>query len=360
MKQVVMVWLSEEKLVSRKVMLDFLEPQLASWRVLGKPIGLMGNVFLDYCLRGGKWHRPALTRLIIEALGGSVKPEQTKASVALELLHRYILAHDDILDQDDWRHGGLTIQAWYRKWLKKQYPKLPDRTYALGQAMVGGDVLNALAYQLVVESGLKPKIANQVVRLLNQLFVETAAGWMLETELKNRKIVQVSEKQIYQAMELVSARYSLVWPIRLGQLLAGVEYSNWDQSLDEYGRQLGLAFQLRDDILAIFGNKRETGKPVGNDLREKKKSWLLWETYNRASLNEKEKLERGLGHDLGHKQFEEIKEIIVRTNAKLAVERKVLFHAKKALKELDKAALVSLEAKNKLIELAEYLAFRKT
>ena len=91
---------------------------------------------------GGKWHRPALVRLVVRLLGKNLTPAGARASVATELMHRYILVHDDILDLDLERHGGPTLQKVYQNRFSYKFGG-EDITYSLGMAMIGGDVINS-------------------------------------------------------------------------------------------------------------------------------------------------------------------------------------------------------------------------
>ena len=97
---------------------------------------------------------------------------------------------------------------------------------------------------MIAESGLKTEMGLSMIRGINQDFIETGAGWFLETDLKNTPLIKVSMKQVKQAMLLVSAQYSVLWPLRLGEILAGREYGDWLPELEDYGTKVGMGFQI--------------------------------------------------------------------------------------------------------------------
>ena len=249
---------------------------------LGTPMRVMLKELTRYGLRGGKWHRPALVRLVVRLMGKKLTPAINRASIACEMLHRFLLIHDDIMDQDLERHNGSTIQKVYMERFDDMRYQKPDDTYSLGMATVAGDLMHSWVFDLAVNSGLNDKIAANFVRGISTMSSETCAGWFLEAELKQLPMIKVGLPSVILADKLVSAHYSVLWPMRLGQLLSGRDYGDWMPELDTFGANLGLSFQIQDDILAIFGDQKETGKPVGNDLREAKKTLLTQYAYHQG------------------------------------------------------------------------------
>ncbi|OGV97589.1 hypothetical protein A2W24_06120 [Microgenomates group bacterium RBG_16_45_19] len=325
---------------------------------LGIPMKVMGQNLGQYCLRGGKWHRPTLVRLAVQLMQVKLTPAMMRASVAVELMHRYLLCHDDLIDQDLKRHGGPTLEQVYRQRQVTLYGNRTESTYALGVAMVGGDLLNALTQLAVLESGLKPELAVAFLKGLNQELVETAAGWIMETELKQKPLLRVSLDQVRQTMLLVSAHYSFLWPLRLGQILGGVKEGEWLPALETYGRHIGLAFQITDDLLAIVGEEKTTGKPVGSDLREGKKTLLTQYAYQQANFRQKTYLQQSLNTFINNERLQNIREILTTTGAITYAKHEALKQAQLGIKAIESMSNGDDEAKRKLIWLGKFVAQR--
>src|SRR5690606_37028703 len=156
-------------------------------------------------------------------------------------------------------------------------------------------VLHTFALEMVMEARFEERVTLNVLRGMHECLAVTAAGWRLETLLKQRALGEVEKKDVEKAMWLVSGQYSILWHLRIGQLFAGATYGKWDQSLDEYGQHIGLAFQIQDDILGLLGEPEKTGKPVGHDFREGKKTLLLLHAYQSGSDDDKLFLQEHLG-----------------------------------------------------------------
>lgn len=319
------------------------------------------SAFKPYLLTGGKWGRPLLTRLGYQLSGKEIDRTIYKASAAVEIFHRYILCHDDIIDQDFYRHGIPTLEKIFTDELEKLHITRPVPTYGLGMAMIAGDLIHTLAMTLVIQSGLPQTYIPPLIRGFGQCLTETAAGWRLETILKQRFIREVSMTEVKKAMHLVSADYSFVWPLRLGQLMAGKTMGEWLQPLEDYSYFVGMAFQIQDDILGIFGDAKKTGKPVGNDLREGKKSLILLKGYQSSTREEKKVLEEVRGTEITEELVHAVRNILQKYGAvewgqKLA--RSYIAKGVTALHDLD-VKTQDTEALTRLQELAYFLAERE-
>lgn len=351
-------FLAAEQKKSARIAANFFRKKSEELEDLGTPMRVMLKELTRYGLRGGKWHRPALVRLAVRLAGGKLTPAINRASLCAELIHRYILIHDDIIDQDLERHAGPTMQKIYQDRFKLLFRGMKDETYSLGMAMIAGDVLNSLNQQLALESGIPKPMAATLVYGLNQELLETGAGWLLETDLKNMPLLKVSLKQVEKAMLLVSAQYSVLWPLRLGQLLSGREYGNWVPEIEIYGMQVGLAFQIQDDILAIFGDQKETGKPVGNDLREGKKTFLTQYAYNKANATDRAYLQNSLGLNIDGERLQNVRDIFRRTGALSYAQNEAQKYARTGLKAIQSLSSTDQDAKDMLVRLGEFLAKR--
>lgn len=281
-------YLAEEKQKNLLLVSDFLDTQINRYQSLTPVYSELLNCLKSHLLRGGKWHRPALALLSYRLAGGKQVDQIRENVSALELFHRYLLIHDDIIDQDDTRHGGPTLEAIYRDVFGQHYGR--------SMAMVAGDVVCAMAYELLQNRISDPVLLQHLVGGCNQLLMETVAGWQLQTKQNYLAVDQVTEAEFLNGMKLVSAQYSVVWPMRIGQLFAG--QIMWNQDLDTYGFHTGMAFQITDDILGMFGDEVKTGKPVGHDFREGKKTLLVLYAYQHGSDTDRAFIRSKLGTEV--------------------------------------------------------------
>jgi geranylgeranyl pyrophosphate synthase len=306
-------YLHREKELTSPLVTAFLDQQAKSYGGLTIEYGHLFQHLKTYLLRGGKWHRPALALLAYRVCGGTNIEAVRPRVAAIELMHRYLLVHDDVIDQDFTRHGGPTIEQIYKDEFLATFPEKHEGMFAKGNAIVAGDVINALTYELLC-ADLSEKQSSLAVHCFNQLLLETAAGWQVQTKQNFMAIDQVSEADFLTGMKLVSAQYSVVWPIRIGQILTD-QFSTWNQQLDTYGFHTGMAFQITDDILGMFGDESVTGKPVGHDFREGKKTLLVLYAYAHGSAEDKSFIESKLGTDVSADEVETARAIFTKTGA---------------------------------------------
>jgi len=204
---------------------------------------------VDGSAAGGKAVRPALVVLGAEAAGAHASVA-VPGAVAMELVHNFSLIHDDIMDGDRTRRHRATV--W--------------DVYGVGDAIIVGDALHTLAFQVIVDdTGLA---APRAMRRLADATAAMIAGQAQDTELDRRPSGTLAE---CLEMERNKTAALIGGSIALGAVLGGAGAELTD-GLEQYGIELGLSFQAIDDVLGIWGDSSVTGKPVGNDLRERKKS----------------------------------------------------------------------------------------
>lgn len=337
-------------------MAEFLELKLSETKDFPNFYNKLLEALSENIQRGGKWIRPLLTRIAYHLVESKTTIDKTlllKLSVIMELNHRFLLIHDDLIDNDLERHGGKTIEKIYQEHSMAFFNQQEDH-YARGMAIVGGDIVHTWTFAMVEQSGVKPQLGLRLIAGLNQCIEETAAGWTLETELKYLPFDKVTKDQVWQAMELVSGRYSVVWPLRMGQLIAGK--TNYSRALEEFGLHAGLAFQLQDDLLALIGKPKVTGKPIANDLREGKKSIPLLLAYERTTKEGRSFMESQLRQPTTQTAIEKIQAILNETMAIESTRKMASTHSAKAMKALEK--INQSEAKDQLMQIGEFLALR--
>jgi geranylgeranyl diphosphate synthase, type I len=314
-----------------------------------------------YLIRGGKMHRPLLTRLAFDLVGrGKSSGNIWLGSLAPEVFHRFLLCHDDIIDQDLIRHGQPTLEKIYQDELESLKPAKPMVTFPLAMAMESGDLIHALTYDIILAAEFPLEVSREVIRGFVKCAFDTVAGWRLESILKQQRLEEVDFDQVKKSLTLVSGYYSVLWPLRMGELYAGHKNDEWIKELEIYGLNVGLAFQIQDDILGIFGDTKMTGKPVGADLREGKKSYVLMKGFELAGKKEKEVLEQANGNeDLDFELLTQVQKILRDTGALSWAQLEAQQMANmgiRAIKHLETDK--NQDSINRLRQLAEFLAAR--
>lgn len=238
-------------------------------------------------LNGGKRLRPAFCQWGFDAVGGDHSDASTAASLAdvrcaLELLHAFALAHDDVMDDSASRRGIPTTHVEWAQRHRNEGWKGESRRFGESVAILVGDLGHTLANRLV--AGKPP----EVLAVWGELETELMLGQYLD--IVGTAAGSVSETTARRVAQLKSGRYTVARPLELGVALAGA--SVMSPALAAYGESVGLAFQLRDDILGVFGSQDMTGKPVGDDLREGKPTALVAIARQRATPEQISVLDR--------------------------------------------------------------------
>ncbi len=223
---------------------------------------------INYILKlGGKRLRPVLTLMTSEVFDGSAT-EAMNAALSVEVFHNFSLIHDDIMDDAPLRRGKETV---HEKW-------------DLNTGILSGDAMLILAYQLF--ENYEPQIFRALAKLFSKTALEVCEGQQYDIDFETRNDVSIAEylKMIeYKTAVLVGAA------MKMGAIVA--KASEEDQNLIyDFGRFLGVAFQLQDDYLDAFGNPETFGKQVGGDILENKKTYLYLKTLELGSDAEKSNL----------------------------------------------------------------------
>lgn len=233
---------------------------------------------------GGKRLRPQLVMLSFEAYGGKDIPTIIPVAAAQELIHFSMLIHDDIIDRDVIRYGVNNISGSYRKiygpYVKKESELIH---YANSAAIMAGDLMIAGAHKLIVDSLMSdPKKIVALQTMYDGIF-DVAGGELLDTESSFRS--RDSDKYLTIA-HYKTASYSFVRPLVIGALLADASAVSINK-LFEFANDLGIAYQLSDDLLGVFGDETKTGKSNSGDIREGKWTLLATTTYHNLSDSDK-------------------------------------------------------------------------
>ena len=296
---------------------DFLAAQVPVLDDVSPDLAPLSDALLDL-LRGGKRLRPAFAYWGWRGAGGADCEEAVTAATALELLQACALIHDDVMDGSDTRRG---LPAAHRRfatlhrgneWLGS------SEGFGTGAAILLGDLCLSWADELLMSCGLPPRSVMRAKPVYDVMRTELMAGQYLD--LLEQARGGGSATRAMRVVRFKAAKYTIERPLHLGAALADaptelvVTYSG-------YGLPLGEAFQLRDDVLGVFGDPAETGKPAGDDLREGKRTVLVATAQEAASPAQAAVLRRRLGDPaLDSDGVDELRGIIVDTGALRHVE----------------------------------------
>jgi geranylgeranyl diphosphate synthase type II len=221
---------------------------------------------------GGKRLRPRLLLDTHRAFGGAHLEDATVAAAAFELLHTALLLHDDVIDGDLSRRGRPTVAAEFAD--DALTSGLPPRSAAAwGQAsgILGGDLLLSATYALVAR--VRTSAREELTELVEECLFRAAAGEHDDVAF-GLGTAPGSPEQVLRMMENKTGGYSFAAPLRAGAALAGADGQAMAE-LEQVGTALGVLYQLRDDMLGVFGDARRTGKSTTGDLRERKRTLLV-------------------------------------------------------------------------------------
>lgn len=271
---------------------------------------------------GGKGLRGALVCWSSVAHGGGAAEDVLGAAVAVELVHLSALVHDDVIDRADTRRGRLSVHARFADALAAEGATTGSAAeYGRSVAILLGDVLLAAAPAALERCHVDVDALVHARTALVRLQVEVMAGQFLDVDAAARRAADVDRTLTIATLK--SGRYSVGRPLELGALLAGVPAEEAARML-VVGDPIGVAFQLRDDLLGVFGDPATTGKPAGADLVEGKRTLLVAETLARLSGAAHDTFEAGLGRaDLGPDGVAALRATIEASGARTALEQRI-------------------------------------
>lgn len=324
------------------------------------PLGPDAARLLDearLAVRGGKRFRAAFCWWGYRAVRPEVADQAAliRACASLELLHASALVHDDYMDASDTRRGRpATHRAFEGEHRQAGWDGDPEQ-YGAAAAILLGDLLQAWADELLRRCGLPMRDVLAALEVFDACRSEVIAGQFLDVSVQARGRADVETAMT--VLRFKSAKYSIERPLHIGAALAGAGPGTL-RELSAFGLPLGEAFQLRDDVLGVFGDPEATGKPAGDDLVEGKRTVLVALALDGASPEEAALLDRALGTEEAGQQVEELRRIIGDSGAREQVEQvigELTDHARRWLGE----AGIDAHAKGVLHGLAD-AATRRT
>lgn len=309
-----------------------IEQRIAAIDIPARPAGLYEPV--RYAMAaGGKRLRPMLAVQACLACGGDVE-QVMPAALGLEMFHNFTLVHDDIMDHSDMRRGHSTVTAKFGE----------------NQAILSGDAMLTLASRLV--AGVPAGVAARVAAEFHEMALRVYEGQQLDMEFESRRDVREGE---YFEMISLKTGALLAAACRIGAIVAGASEAT-EQALAEYGMELGLAFQLRDDWLDTYGDAATFGKPIGGDIVNEKETWMLI-TARHDSHGD---LDAILAEDLEpDEKIRQVRRLFDRLRVGERCDAAAAGHHAKALAALDRAELKRPELKQFFIDTVDRMAARK-
>jgi geranylgeranyl diphosphate synthase, type I len=312
-------------------------------------------------LDGGKRLRPAFCYWGWRAAGGADCQPILAAAAALELLQASALVHDDVMDDSDLRRGQPSVHKRFAGWHAAAGRSGNPERFGAGAAILVGDLLLAWTTELFTGSGLAPDVLRRGAPVLAAMQTELAAGQYLD--LLSQADAGTSVAAALRVITYKTTKYSTERPLELGLALAAAASGagvadELTSACASYASALGIAFQLRDDMLGVFGDPARTGKPAGGDIAEGKRTVLLALARERASAAEAAVLDRHLGErPLTPEAAADVRTVLIETGAVAESEHLIAAYRKDALAALD-GAPVPDQARSALAALAEYVTSR--
>ncbi len=287
-------------------------------------------------IHGGKRLRPYMVIRSCQILGGKISNAMLAAS-AVEMVHNFTLVHDDIMDNDEMRHGVPTVH----------------KKFGMSVAILAGDVLFSKAFQIITESKLSSDATTKLVSRLAKACVDVCEGQLLDVKMAEEKKIPTQTEYITMISKKTAALFDV--SCAMGAICA-TNKSNDISNLSSFGKNLGIAFQITDDLIGVMGDPKITKKPVGNDLREGKKSLPILMAIKSAKGKNKKIILKAFGNSKATKNDLNKAVGVIRS---LGIEENV---RKQALKYADKAekslAKYSGSAKTELITLLDFVVKR--
>ena len=268
-------------------------------------------------VNGGKRLRPYMVIRSCQILGGKSSTAMIAAS-AVEMVHNFTLVHDDIMDNDEMRHGVPTVH----------------KKFGMPIAILAGDVLFSKAFQIISESKLSPNANTHLISRLAKACVDVCEGQLLDIKMADEKRIPTEAEYITMIGKKTAALFDV--SCAMGAICATNRPKDIS-NLSDFGRNLGIAFQITDDLIGVMGDPKVTKKPVGNDLREGKNSLPILLAIKLARGNERKIILKAFGNSkISKKDLNKAVEVIRSLGIEEKVRNQALKYAEKSEKSLIK------------------------
>ncbi len=264
---------------------------------------------------GGKRLRPNLLLLAAQMYGSAKNTDADNAALAIEIFHNFTLLHDDVMDNADLRRSRPTV---HRKW-------------NTNIAILSGDtmIIEAYSYLAQISESKQPS----VIRMFNKMASAVCEGQQLDMDFEKLKSVSIDQ---YINMIEKKTAVLIATALQIGAFLADARHDDLDY-IYNYGINIGLAFQLQDDLLDTYGDEKTFGKPIGGDILEAKKTFLLLKAFEKADQQQKEQLNNLLAdtHINAQEKITAVRDIYNALNIQDETENIIQHYTSLALEQLN-------------------------
>ncbi len=297
---------------------------------------------IEYNMRGGKRIRPVTVIFTYRCFKDGSDEEIIEAAISLELMQAFLLIQDDIMDKSDLRRGGETIHKIYGK---------KNKDFGTSMAILAGDLCCSYTYDSIIETNFSPTKKSKAIEYLS---------WIINREVYGQTLdiipgfQDLKEEDVWKIYELKTATYTMQGPIYLGCALANATEEKINK-LQEYAYNLGVAFQIQDDLNGVFGELNKLGKPNDSDVKEGKKTLIIAKTLELCDKEDREFILKEYGNGkISEESINKIREIIKKCGAYdycLGKFRELVEKAKKSIEDVE----LREEGKKYLVEMADYI-----
>lgn len=348
--------LSEFKKNAEQELRLFFENKKNEVKSSSPEIALFVDYIEEFTLRGGKRLRAALFYYTYKYFHPQKNRTIFRLAIFIELIQSFLLIHDDIMDHGDTRRGGKTFHKIYEAVAKKRKFKDPYH-FGVSMGILAGDLTHLFAGEVIYESDFEAEDKINMAKMSTRLISETVYGQIKDIMLGEQEAC--TEAEIIDVHKLKTAKYTFVTPIITGATLAGAPRKTLN-ILNRYAINAGIAYQVRDDILGLFGDEAKTGKSSNSDIMEGKKTLLMYKALKDASKEDKQIMYKALGNTkLSKNDAVKVREIVRKTGAldySIKLTQEYIDKAKNELNKLDKKDTVGWKF---LYEVADYIIVRE-
>jgi geranylgeranyl diphosphate synthase, type I len=332
-----------------KALSGFLDQQRRHLATVDPATVPVSDALESFVLGGGKRLRPAFAYWGYRGAGGHDSDQLVATLAALELVQASALIHDDVMDGSDLRRGEPAMHRRFAAHHRQGGWHGDPDDFGTAAAILLGDLCLIWSDELLHDGGLEPAALARARPVFNRMRTEVITGQYLDVH--TQAVADNTTDRALKVARFKSAKYTVEHPLLFGAALAGAE-QRIVAAYSGYGLPLGEAFQLRDDVLGVFGDPVHTGKPAGDDLREGKRTYLVASAFEAAAPAERAALTAGLGDpQLDEAGVSRLREIIVGTGALARTEQRIGELVTVALDALSTAALEQ-QAAEVLVDLA--------
>ena len=275
-------------------------------------------------MQPGKRLRPQLVFDVVEMFDGD-RQQARFVAMAFEMLHNFTLIHDDIMDEAPIRRGKETV---YKKWNSNI-------------AILSGDALAIMAFQQLLRLECDNQIILDIADLFSRTSIEICEGQQFDLDFETQENVTIEE---YMNMIRLKTAVMFAGCLQAGAILVGADTAS-QQALYDFGIHLGLAFQLADDVLDVYGDERTFGKAIGGDIRDNKKTYIYLKALELASEEQKAQLKQlfAVPTDDVESKYATVRAIFDATGVKAVTDKMILDYANMALADLERVQVAPLK-----------------